>query len=145
MRGLIVALVLLFASVVQAQDNTLVQRGVRGFSQTVVSEYPDSWYTHGTATAATASATRAATTGSAHYVTKIVARCDSGSATPTVRLLEGVNVVIQFTAAAVEMIDISFPVPFRAPDSTLVTADIGSCGAGVVGRVTIMGYTLEAD
>ena len=134
---------LLLASFAFSEEATVLARGLRSGVRATSAEYPSSWYTHATATDATATATRAATTGAALYLTKAIARCDSGSALAIFRVLEGVNVVIQHTTAALELVVYDFDPPYRVPNDTLVSADIGACGVGIVGRVTVMGYTLE--
>ena len=113
-----------------------------GDRQTFGPETPAAWSEHATASNAVATATHTGAAGIAHYVTKIVADCDSGSAVVTVRFLDGATVVIDGRSPqSGNMLQLDFASPYRATLAGAVSADLSACGGAIVGRITLLGYS----
>lgn len=131
------------ASVGRAQDSTLTSVNNRDGLRNVLIEHPDTWAETANATNGEASAIHAASVGEIHYVTNLVAACASGTSGAFVRLLDGAGVVLQHNSPdGPTPLVLHFNPPFRMTAGNLAEGDIAACGAAVVGRVTLIGYTL---
>lgn len=96
------------------------------------------WSAQADATAALATATRAAEADSSHYVTAIEASYGSGQiGTLTVRA----GATVLFTQAVHNQREIAFHTPLKLPAGTSAVAELSAGSVGVVGRVSLHGYT----
>lgn len=98
------------------------------------------WIESANATDATAQATRAAPpAGQSHYVTRVVASFSDPAASGLLTLDRGGGNLLVHVHGAVEL-DFSSPIAGGAGQA--VTLSLAAGGAGVVGRVNLVGYTL---
>lgn len=108
---------------------------------------PTTWTVVNSQTNATATATRAATAGSQHFVTGI---SFSMSAAPagavTVQVLDGATVLDQFQipAAAQAPLIHNYNPPLRITAGNATSITVGALGTGVIGTVVLKGKTFKA-
>lgn len=144
-RVLLLALVLGFYWQALAQDSTVDPGHRRNDSLTTFREYPISFAEQANATAATATATHTGVAGSNHYITNVIWDCVGGTAVPTARLLDGATLAVTVgitTGATSPPFQMTFANPYRITAGNDAVADLTTCGVGIVGHVTIFGYTL---
>lgn len=102
---------------------------------------PYGWVETGTATAATATATRAAPdNGQRHYVSSISGSFGATAAGKTLTLKEGTTTIGVWHVY--DSAHIVFPRPFGAAPNAAVSVELESGGVGIVGRANINGYTV---
>lgn len=91
------------------------------------------------ATNALATATKAAVTGKTHYITGVSASY-SAAAIGTLQIKDGSTVI--WEGSIHNQRDVKFK-GLRATTGNAVSAELAAGGAGVVGRVNIMGFTAD--
>lgn len=96
------------------------------------------WIEKGSATAATATATKAAASGKRHYLTHVSASCGA-AAIAVLQIKDGVTVLAEISVHNAEVL--TFPTAVQITRGAAVSAELATCGAGVVGRVNISGFT----
>ena len=97
------------------------------------------WTERAEATAAAATATRAAEAGKSHYIVAVVASYGAAQI-GELTINDGVAPVVSthIHNAAV----IALPKPFKATAGNAVSATLGAGATGVVGRVNVIGFTV---
>lgn len=106
----------------------------------VTREY-HSWIETDNATNATATATRAATSGArSHYVTSIAASFSGSVAGVQLVLNEGATEIGRWYVH--DVFALVFPSPIKIDPGNATSLVLSAGGAGVVGSVTLNGYTV---
>lgn len=112
--------------------------------------YETLWTVVGTATNGTATATKAAVTGRGqrHYITFVLVSFSAAPATALTCLVRNSasTTIAQFeiSANATAPIMINFVKPLRGGEELSVDATVGAAGSGVIGTITLGGYTAGA-
>lgn len=90
---------------------------------------------------ALATATKAAVSGSSHYITNIVADF-SATATKTLQIKDGTTVIAEFSVVDSAVINLGAAI--KITKGNAVSAELAASGAGgTVGKVNLIGFTLE--
>ena len=102
------------------------------------------WHVVATGTNAVATATRAASSEQAHFITG-VEYSTSGipAAATSVTIKDGTTVIAQFEVPATQRDPVILPFarPLRCTRGNAASAAIGALGAGIVGTVNLHGFT----
>lgn len=101
----------------------------------------NSWSESGTATNATATATRAATTGERHALHTIIVDYDDSAADRDVIVKFGGTEQFRYHVSDKRIL--TLPIPLQAGTGEAVSVEAATGGSGIEGRVTIIGITLD--
>ena len=105
----------------------------------VLAQDKSTWTVSAEATAAAATATRAAEAGKSHYIVAVVASYGAAQV-GGLDINDGPTVVL--STHVHNQLVISLPRPLKATAGNAVFATLGAGAAGVVGRVNIVGFTV---
>lgn len=97
------------------------------------------WTETAQATNGTATASHAAESGRAHYVTSIVAGFSGAGNTANLELKDGTTTIMQVDVH--DDIELEFSHPIRITPGNKVDAVLAAGGSSIVGNVSIAGFT----
>lgn len=102
------------------------------------------WRESAEATAAAATATHAAESGKAHYVTHVSASHDGGAGTGVrADLKDGATTIMSWSIENMPLVVNFGSEPIQITEGNAVTMELASGGGGVLGIVNIAGYTAD--
>lgn len=101
----------------------------------------DSWVETANATNATATATHAAATDKIHGIHTIIVDYDDAAADRAI--IVKFDTTEQFRFNVKDKRIVNLPVPLRASENEAVSVEAAAGGAGIVGRVTLVGTTID--